>query len=336
MDRGLIFHKKLTGQLSPEEEFELNNWFEASANNLAEYEVYSKLWSDSLDSKSTMEVNVEDALKRFKNIPEVKSQMRPAKEKGTQGLKLSLSKWSIAAGLLIVVFLAYYLISLVGNNQNQFLKYTNSTEPLNLKDGSVVNLNLGAELSYPESFKTKVRRVKLTGEAFFDVAKDAQKPFIIETGEGEIKVIGTSFNIRDLTAEKTMEVFVISGTVQFTNQKGTIAKTLNAGDKMLYNKSNHEISVVRPSGTNDISWHSRKLEFIDVPLSQVIVDLARYFHAEITLSSPCLGLLRYTSPLDLGSVSSLSVALDVISTSLQLEYKASADGRSYSLSGECK
>lgn len=63
MDRRLIFHKKLTGQLSPEEEFELNNWFEASADNWAEYEVYSKLWSDSLDSKSTMEVNVEDALK---------------------------------------------------------------------------------------------------------------------------------------------------------------------------------------------------------------------------------------------------------------------------------
>jgi transmembrane sensor len=336
MDRGLIFHKKLTGQLSPEEEFELNNWFEASANNRVEYEVYSKLWSDSLDSKSTMEVNVEGAFKRFKNLPEVKSQMLPAKEKGTHGLKVALSKWSIAAGLFVVVFLAYYLINLVGNNQNHFLKYSSTDAPLNLKDGSVVNLNLGAEISYPESFKAKVRKIKLTGEAFFDIAKDPQKPFIIETAGGEIKVLGTSFNIRDLSAEKTMEVFVLSGTVQFTYQEGAMAKTLNAGDKMVFNKSNHEISISRPSGQNDISWHSRKLEFIDVPLSKVVVDLARYFHAEITLSSPCLGLLRYTSPLDLGSVSSPSVALDVIATSLQLEYKASADGRSYSLTGECK
>lgn len=127
--------------------------------------------------------------------------MRPAMERGTQGLKLSVSKWSIAAGLFIVVFLAYYLISLVGNNQSQFLKYTNSTEPLNLKDGSVVNLNLGAELSYPESFKTKVRRVKLTGEAFLTLRR-MLKTLYYRNGEGEIKVIGTSFNIRDLTAEK--------------------------------------------------------------------------------------------------------------------------------------
>ena len=106
---------------------------------------------------------------------------------------------SVAAALILGVLLNWHFndgLSLSGSPQMLAL----STDPgqranVTLPDGTVVKLNSGSVLEYPTVFSRKERRVKINGEAMFDVAKDADKPFIVETFAYDVKVLGTKFNI---------------------------------------------------------------------------------------------------------------------------------------------
>ena len=123
-----------------------------------------------------------------------------------------LRRTASVAAVFLLMALGYYVFTPPANNQiwhelsTQQLKDT-----IELADGSVVYLNQQASFSYPQTFEPDKREVRLEGEAFFEVAKDAQRPFIINTTHADIRVLGTSFNI-NTDADQT-EVSVTTGKV---------------------------------------------------------------------------------------------------------------------------
>ena len=98
---------------------------------------------------------------------------------------------------------------------------------VNLPDGSKIFLNRNTGLSYRANFGKHRRDVKLTGEAFFDISHDASKPFIIDAGKAEIKVVGTSFNVITNNAESAVEVYVKTGKVLLSDNSGTQSMLLD-------------------------------------------------------------------------------------------------------------
>ncbi|GLB52549.1 hypothetical protein NBRC110019_15890 [Neptunitalea chrysea] len=133
----------------------------------------------------------------------------------------------IAAAVVVLVGVglgAYFFTDTLPNNTIVYNK-GNAPKELVLADGSVVTLNINSQLEYTENFNTEMRNVKLKGEAFFKVAKNPEKPFIIKTGDLQTRVVGTQFNIKQRSQD--IKVTVTEGQVKVYHQKDTVNLVLN-------------------------------------------------------------------------------------------------------------
>jgi len=119
----------------------------------------------------------------------------------------------MAAIIVIVLTAGYFLFFLISNPSSEQLVAGNSVVSTNLPDGTKVTLNHNSILKYPKIFASHIRKVQLQGDAFFDVAHDLSKPFIIETKNIQVEVFGTSFYINAKVEQPTVEVIVQTGKV---------------------------------------------------------------------------------------------------------------------------
>lgn len=146
----------------------------------------------------------------------------------------------IAASLL----LAWFLIGdkvLPFNNNKQLAQNTISTKrgsksKVQLPDGTQVWLNADSRITYNEEFQGRIREVNLTGEAYFDVVRDEERPFVIHTNVIDIRVLGTAFNVRSYSDEKNTETSLVRGSVEVTIRNHPEKKfTLKPNDKLIIN-----------------------------------------------------------------------------------------------------
>lgn len=171
---------------------------------------------------------------------------------------------------------------------------TNKT--ITLDDGSVITLNSDSKLIYPRKFNSKERRVELLGEAFFDIAKNPNKPFIIKAQDAEVKVLGTSFNINATTNNK-VEVLVKTGKVQFSSiNKPSNKLILIPGDFASLQESKLEKTVTRDD--NYLSWKTRQIIFRDTKLHEVARVLGRTYQVQIRFQEAELENLALNSTFD--------------------------------------
>lgn len=190
-----------------------------------------------------------------------------------------------------------------------------------LPDGSVVALNSNSQLQFPKKFKNDVREVTITGEAFFDVKPNPEKPFVINAGNAQVKVLGTSFNVRAYPETETVEVVVKTGKVQVIRKKTETQTTMRdvilvPGEKgTLYNESNTLEKTIN-SNPNFIAWKTHDLVFNEVPLSKVIQCLEEAYHIDILIIEPELNNLLYTGHFDKKPINFI---LDVIRLTFNLE-----------------
>ena len=180
-----------------------------------------------------------------------------------------------------------------------------------LADGSVIHLNANSELKYPKSFNKKIRKVKLIGEAFFEVAGNHGKAFIIETGNAEIKVLGTSFNVLAPKNNEFVEVLVESGSVSFSSRQNENNIVLKKGDFARLDEN--KIQKLILEDYNYLSWKTKILDFRNKKLEDVIFILNRTYLANIKFDSDLIKELRLTSKYD-------NIDLDTIIKSICLTF----------------
>ena len=144
-----------------------------------------------------------------------------------------------------------------------------------LNDGTRVWMNSKSELSYPVAFGANVRRVRLSGEAYFEVTKDSVRPFIVEVDRGfEVKVLGTHFNIKAYDTDDSYETTLVEGKVQVSQGHKTKI-TLEPSEQMVIGKDGrHEVRVVNTSYYT--AWHEGWFYFNDESLEQVLIMIGRW------------------------------------------------------------
>ncbi|MGF2414529.1 MAG: FecR family protein, partial [Ferruginibacter sp.] len=194
-------------------------------------------------------------------------------------------------------------------------KYGSNTQ-LILPDGSTVWLNAGSKLNYEKINETGVREVYLTGEAFFDVVKNPKRPFIIHTSSIDIKVLGTSFNVKNNKVKGTIETQVTTGKVRMYNEKGEIF--IVAGQTGIYNKSINSFSLEDSLSVNKIGYATRNFVFTDEKLTSIISYLEKAYSTKIVLDNPLLGNCKMTSSFENRSI---DYVLEVITTTLNLTHR---------------
>jgi ferric-dicitrate binding protein FerR (iron transport regulator) len=188
-----------------------------------------------------------------------------------------------------------------------------------LPDGSQVTLNTGALLQYPDHFKGKKRSVNLKGEAYFDVAHNPSKPFIISSGEIRVEVKGTSFYINTRSMSGDFELVLTTGKVElyFENQSGK-PEVLSPGEKAVIH--DHKILILPNNDPNYMAWKTYKISFNNDPLNEVAATLSKVYQADVRLSNPLLAQCRLTATFDNQSLGSV---LNVLRATLDIDIRNS-------------
>ena len=146
---------------------------------------------------------------------------------------------------------------------------------ITLPDGSLVILNSGSEIKYPQFFSANQRLVELKGEAFFEVKRDEKRPFIIQTERMTTEVLGTSFNIKAYTEGENHNVAVVSGSVKVSNKFGN-AKVLSANEMGLVLKDN-SISKISFDLLKVTGWKDGKISFNRASFPEIQEQLSAWY-----------------------------------------------------------
>ena len=148
-----------------------------------------------------------------------------------------------------------------------------------LPDSTVVYLNSESTLRYPSTFEGRnQRKVELTGEAFFKVIKDVEKPFIVSTThQSQIEVLGTSFNVEAYDDMSDVSTTLIEGKVNFSFQTGAQKKrvALKPGQKVVYDSTNGTTHLYETSGETETSWKDGKIIFNNTSLNDALHILGK-------------------------------------------------------------
>jgi transmembrane sensor len=162
------------------------------------------------------------------------------------------------------------------------------TSKVELSDGSIVYLNAGSELRFPSTFNGENRKVTLLGEAYFEVAKNKEMPFIVEASGINIKVLGTKFNVQSYLDNSQITTTLIEGSIGLqdsTRKQKHKEVLLKPGHKAIFNKKTKKLQVTQVADASlYISWIDRSYFFEDEPFMSIIKKLERGFNVNINVN----------------------------------------------------
>lgn len=283
----LLLSRHLAGEASKDEEQQLQEYINASEDLKSRYDLILKHWGESIQQS---EIDAEVAYQKIR--PKMNA---PAKEPG----KL---RFFLRAAAFLFVALGIGWFSNTFQENIEWVEKQNAKGVLSkivLPDGSSIWLNGDSKLRYPATFSDKAREVSLEGEAFFDVTKDPARPFVIHLSEGEIRVLGTSFNVKAFEDDPVVETSVVSGKVAFISmmdQSDRHADTvlLVSNQKAVYSRIAHKTSVLASKNDEAKAWTENKLIFRSERLDEVGKVLERTYGKTIEFESEDLKHCRIT------------------------------------------
>jgi transmembrane sensor len=247
---------------------------EFKKKNPKEYLMLKRYWLQG--NIKVSEFNTTTAWKQFNKLIEEK-----------YGEKISpyrnIRKWATSVAAIAIILISFMFIfneiiktkEIIVNNQKDIPK------EIILSDGTKIQINTNSTLTYPNKFKENKRVVTLNGEAYFKVSENKEKPFVINTSNTTIEVLGTSFNVRntDSSTEINVETGKVSITNELTNQNTIIIKGQTAivtpGGLQSFETSNPNFSA----------WQSGIFTFENTPLKNVISDLQKFYKGNIEIDT---------------------------------------------------
>lgn len=187
---------------------------------------------------------------------------------------------------------------------NQLVIPYGKTSEIILSDGTHVFLNAGSRLIYPDFFADKNREVFLVGEAYFDVKHNEKQPFVVQTTDIRVRVLGTQFNVSAYPSDNIIETVLTSGKVRLEqNNTGIFSETtdLSPGQLAAFNKTERITQLKNVEIENYTLWKENLLKFESTDLSRVVKRLERYYNVRFRYADPFLGGIKITGKLDLSN-----------------------------------
>jgi transmembrane sensor len=352
-----LLTKELSDGLSPAEQDELKLLLQNNKEYADQREILKDYWKrDNAEyaANAAMFKRVTDRIKAEENSTTPESTDDIAAQ--IPHRKLLPAVWYSAAAVILIAlsfFVYRYKLNPEFNNSSLAVKWLQQTtrptikSTITLSDGTVVTLNSATTLKYPDGFIGKTREVYLDGEAYFDVHKDHQHPFIIHTNKMNVRVLGTSFNVKSYKNEPLSETTLIRGSVEVTlNDRPSDRIILKPKEKLIVqnnisvkkqtniadDSSSQESSGkgTRYSLTNltyfpnndktivETSWVQNKLMFSDKDFTQLSAQLERWYGVHIEFENNHVKEYRFTG---LFQKESLPQALDALKMIEHFNYR---------------
>jgi len=303
----------LAGECSQAEELVISGLIESDSDYRTTFIELSKIWNQAATTTVNDSYDIEQAWDKVSQ----RTSHQPLKVTHRRNLnQLSLKRITLyAANVAAVLLIGFFVIQYINKDipVKTFASLQKNAAPINLADGSHIVLNSNSELKFPEKFGSHNREVYFWGEAFFEIASDPTRPFVIETGEARVQVVGTSFNLRAIPNTGITEVVVNSGTVLFyyvdKNDQILGQITLQKGEKGTYTHATGKLTKSINDDLNFISWKTGTLVFSETPLDRVMEDIGKKYDVSFRISDPQLSKLKLTATFDNDS---LEAVLEVV------------------------
>lgn len=320
-----------SGEASAEERVALASWRTASLENERRFAEYEKLWRDLGAEKRPRVPNVDETWRELEiklGLPQTQEQ-RPGrilamKKPAPRVAPASVFAWRGRSGMLAVAAILLLTCSALLYKTWQrppamqtFFTANAEQRQVELPDGSRVTLNSGSTLEYPPTFASTERIVKLSGEAFFEVAHEAQRPFLVKTANAHVKVLGTKFGVWS-RAEET-RVVVREGRVALRDEEGENAGVELSANQMSLRRGKEEAEPARAIDAGyALGWLEGRTVFEQASLAEVVAELQRVYNVEIVLTNANLARHTITGSFNRKPVESV---LASICLTLNLNYK---------------
>ena len=307
---------------------------EVSASKLFSEEIIKKLQKKNqqlqagLKSGEDRQQVIESVIKE---IDEAYKQSEPVRKK--QSLWAQFKKLFVMVFIILAAGTWYYVSKRGGATATEQVAYVKKTSEygqkstIPLPDGSVVKLNAGSKLIFPKLFEGDTREVTLEGEAFFEVARNENKPFVVRSGDLVTTVLGTSFNVKAYPEDPEIAVAVATGKVKVeTVSSGGEAKPQFLTPNMVasYNLTAQKINISSYNNiSNLLAWREGVLQFDAVPFTEVASTLERWYGVTVTLENENIGQC-----LIVGTFKNKSLArvMQVLKHAIDIEYQLTTNG----------
>ena len=283
-----IIFKQLTGEsLTEQEKVKLDHWLKADAKNRI---TYNQLKLAFLSRKDQFDGSIKARVKDH-----IMAKARSEIAEAPQPASSQINRWKRVAIWLIIVCGGILIYQVARNNH--FVEKTETAHLISkisphgqkvsttLPDGTKVKLNAGSKLITPERFGAEQREVTLVGEAFFEVAENREKPFIIHTADLNVVVLGTSFNIDAYTLNKDhMSVAVATGKVRVSaSSDSSEAIELIPGQMLTHARKTGVMKVQNFDWDKELAWKDNVLVFKNDNIDTILSELKRWYGVEIRL-----------------------------------------------------
>lgn len=337
----VLLTRKMAGEINEQEQEELTRLLTENPEAVYYQEFVKELWLSNTADDSTADTLYKrhkarhqhkfDFMERAgdKNIVSIKRQQQ-------QSTKRKWIIYRVAASVLCIFFAGFFWkhINVGAVDENvEITAEKGVRKQCTLPDGTKVWLNADSRLSYRDFKDTKQRLVNLEGEAYFDVAKNKNKPFIIKTEKISIRVLGTAFNVKAYPNEQKTEATLITGAIELSvNERPKERIVLKPSEKIAVMNSRqttapHEketgplivtieslskVHVENREYIQETSWIDNKLIFKNETMEELIPKLERWYDVNIQLKAPKVKGYRYTANITDENIAQLLRAMQLI------------------------
>ena len=349
----LLVSLQLAGEATPEELEALNAYLQRHPEKGLQVEIMRNMWKKEQQIAGDKAKSFDKHLQRLSShlsqpVMQYETESEAAEELTPK--PHSIYRWLLPAVGVAAAVIIYFLV-LIPRNESQALAdkpspgNTVATKPgsksqITLPDGTQVWINADSKITYDQQFPGKYREVYLTGEAYFDVVRDTTRPFIIHTRSIDVRVLGTSFNVRSYPNEKTTETALIHGAVEVTLHNNPAQKIiLKPNEKLVVNNEdsitvpeNKKAAIAEPTLTlgkirynkNDSSssvetmWVSNKLAFENETFEKMAIEMERWYNVSFHIKNEQMKKLHFSAVFE---NKSLAEVLEALSYSRQFHYE---------------
>lgn len=323
-----LLAKRLSGEISADELAEFDRLVADNSAFRKEYETIKAYWAEDDEPYENAAGIFEDIKRRagIRNTNNVVELQTPAKK------RIWPFRVAAAASVLILISIGFYLAKVKnkpGAPVLAELKTDNGAiKNIRLADGTSVTLNAASVLKYPKTFGGKTREVYLSGEGYFDVAKDHSHPFIVHTDRSDIQVLGTAFNIKAYASDSVFEATLFRGSIQASVKNAAGEKILlRPSDKLVIGNTQHFLTQethLNSDTTNiETAWMYNKLIFKDQPFGLLANSLSRKYGVNIIFNNKSLRSVKLTGEFDKEDINQVLMSLKLVA---KFNYKKSGDG----------
>ena len=300
-----LLYKYFKGTTSEEEERLILDWVDASPENRKAFQKERMLYDIALFTDEK-QMNRKDRKARI--IP--------------------MLRWSARIAAVVIVAISFGFLFKNYQYEKSACQQTitvpaGQRAQITLADGTKVWLNSKSTLTYASNFGRKERNVELDGEAYFEVAFDSLKPFIVMTGGMEVQVLGTKFNIKAYTDDQAIFTTLVSGSVQIKERESAHTALLRPDEQCIYTTHDGRMRIHTVDPQVSLGWIHGRFVFENETLEEILKQLGRWYDVKIFFRDPQVAGYRFTG--NVGRFDQISTLLRMIEKAYDISFTISDD-----------